>query len=207
MNPNMNTILRLDESHIIPSSIILGKAFQDNPSFIYRIPDASERKKKLKYLFEYTIRYGVLFGEVFSTSSNLEGIAGWIPFEKVYQTIEDQTRSGGKKIMSEFGMEYIKKEAKLQYFLDTLHKRHAPFPHLYLYPLGVNPQFQGKGHGGLLLKNMFEKVDQINLPIFLETDREKNVKFYEKHGFKVMEEAPIPNTEIPVWAMLRKIEQ
>lgn len=205
MNPKLNNLVRLDESQIIFTSIVLGRAFKDNPLSIYRVPDVSERVQKLKFLFEFAIRYGILFGKVYSTSPHLEGIAGWIPFEKVYQSTEDQIRSGGKKIVNEFGMEYIKKQYSLQKFLDTLHKRHAPFPHMYLYPLGVDPQFQGKGHGSLLLKAMFEKVDQTKMPIYLETDKEKNVSFYQKHQFKVMDKAPIPNTDIPVWTMLRKI--
>jgi len=205
MNPKLRNLFRLDESQIISTSIVLGRTFKDNPLSIYRIPDDSDRVQKLKFLFEFTIRYGVLFGEVYSTSPNLEGIAGWIPFEKVYQSTEDQIRSGGKKIVNEFGMEFIKKQYSLQKFLDILHNRNAPFPHLYLYPLGVDPRFQGKGYGSLLLKAMFEKVDQTGMPIYLETDKEKNVSFYQKHEFKVMEKISIPNTDIPVWAMLRKI--
>ena len=205
MNPKLNNLFRLDENQIISTSIILGRAFKDNPLSIYRIPDISERFKKLKFLFEFAIRYGVLFGEVYGTSPNLEGIAGWIPFEKVYQSTEDQIRSGGKKIVSEFGMDFIKKQYSLQKFLDAIHKRNASFPHLYLYALGVDPRFQSKGYGSYLLKAMFEKVDKTRIPIYLETDKEKNVSFYQKHEFELMEKAPIPNTDIPVWAMLRKI--
>ena len=43
--------------------------------FAFFIPDASERKNKSHYIFEFLIRYGVLYGEAYATSSNLEGVA------------------------------------------------------------------------------------------------------------------------------------
>ena len=40
---------------------------------------------------------------------------------------------------------------------------------------------------------------------YLETGTEENVRFYEKHGFKVVGEGRVPGLEWQVWAMLRNV--
>ena len=53
MMTNLNKYFRLTEDHIKHASKVLSRAFYDSPGFVYLIPDDSERKEKLKYVFEY----------------------------------------------------------------------------------------------------------------------------------------------------------
>ncbi len=204
MMTNLDRLFRLREDQVKHASEVLSRAFYNNPGFVYLIPDDSERKEKLKYVFEYVIRYDVLYGEVYSPSSDLEGFAGWIPFEYIYKTYETQIRSGGKKVVAKLGMEFYKRSKNLEEFTDLVHKRNAPFKHWYLAPLGVDPEFQGKGHAANLLKAMFARVKKENLPIYLETNTEKNVSIYEHYGFQILEDTTIPDTDVRLCAMLRK---
>lgn len=87
----------------------------------------------------------------------------------------------------------------------SVHKRHASFRHWVLQPLGVDPMFQGKGYGSTLLKAMFARIDQEHLSCYLDTQTEKNVSFYQHHGFKVVEEFTLPGTKFNNWAMLREV--
>jgi ribosomal protein S18 acetylase RimI-like enzyme len=89
-------------------------------------------------------------------------------------------------------------------FIDAAHKRLAPFEHWYLQAIGVDPLSQGKGYAGRLLRPMIARMDEERLPCYLETLVEKNVRLYEHFGFEVIEEAPIPRTNLTNWAMLRK---
>ncbi len=204
MMTNLNKYFRLTEDHVKHASKVLSRAFYDSPGFVYLIPDDSERKKKLKYVFEYVIRYDVLYGEVYSPTSDLEGIAGWIPYEYAYKTYERQIRSGGKKVVAKLGMEFYKRSKNLEDFTDLIHKRNAPFKHWYLAPLGVDPEFQGKGYAGDLLKAMFARVEQEHLPIYLETNTEKNISIYQHYGFQILEDTTIPDTNVRLCAMVRK---
>ncbi|MFX1428284.1 MAG: GNAT family N-acetyltransferase, partial [Promethearchaeota archaeon] len=172
---DLNKIFRLTEDQVKKASEVLSRAFYDNPWSIYIIPEDSERREKLKYVYEYVIRYDVLYGEVYSPSSGLEGIAGWIPFQYIYKTYEAQIRSGGKKVVEKLGVDFYKRSMKLEGFRELLHKRHAPFKHWYLDSIGVDPEFQGKGHASILLRAMFARVEKENLPIYLETSTEKNI--------------------------------
>ena len=38
---------------------------------------------------------------------------------------------------------------------------------------------------------------------YLETGVERNIRFYERHGFKVVGEGTVPGQGVQVWAMLR----
>jgi hypothetical protein len=41
------------------------------------------------------------------------------------------------------------------------------------------------------------------LPCYLETSTEKNVAFYSKRGFAVVNEGVVPGSDLHVWAMMR----
>ena len=77
-------------------------------------------------------------------------------------------------------------------------------PHYYLFMLGVCPAAQGKGIGGRLLADMLGRVDREGMTTYLETQNERNVRFYRKFGFEVAAEEPFPKLEgLRNWGMLR----
>jgi ribosomal protein S18 acetylase RimI-like enzyme len=74
----------------------------------------------------------------------------------------------------------------------------------YLWLLAVDPARQGRGIGGALLEPVLEGADASGLPCALETMTERNVRFYEKHGFGVVRQAPSPLGGPRCWAMRRE---
>ena len=70
--------------------------------------------------------------------------------------------------------------------------RHDPIEqHWHLGPVGVLPSHQGKGIGTKLLSRFCQEVDACLSPAYLETDTDKNVRFYERFGFGVLKESDI----------------
>jgi ribosomal protein S18 acetylase RimI-like enzyme len=70
--------------------------------------------------------------------------------------------------------------------------RHEPLnQHWHLGPIGVLPSYQGIGIGTMLMQRFCEEVDACKAEAYLETDVDKNVRFYEKFGFKVVSESEI----------------
>ena len=63
--------------------------------------------------------------------------------------------------------------------------------HWHLGPIGVMPAHQGSGIGSLLMERFCTEVDACMAKAYLETDSDKNVRFYEKFGFKVVSESEI----------------
>jgi ribosomal protein S18 acetylase RimI-like enzyme len=88
--------------------------------------------------------------------------------------------------------------------VENLHKKDAPKRHRYLMVLGVEPKRQGQGVGGALLQPGLELADRERVPCYLETAKEINVRFYEKHGFEVRRKIDLPRGGPPMWTMLRE---
>jgi len=70
--------------------------------------------------------------------------------------------------------------------------RHDPKnQHWHLGPVGVLPSHQGTGIGTKFLTRFCQEVDACSAPAYLETDTEKNVRFYEQFGFQVVGDSEI----------------
>jgi len=70
--------------------------------------------------------------------------------------------------------------------------RHDPLEqHWHLGPIGVRPTHQGSGIGSMLMERFCKEVDACLAKAYLETDLDKNVRFYEKFGFKIVSDFEI----------------
>ena len=200
---NSNSLVRLTKAQVKPVAEIMARAFQDYPLMAYFFPDESARKNKLPHVFQHMIRYGILYGEVYATSQNLEGVAVWLRSEKVHRTLWRNIRSSNWSVLFKGARRNISRERHFGDYAASMQKRHAPFPHLYLQIIGVDPVHQGKGYASVLLRAMFAKIDEERLPCYIMTQIEKNVSIYQHHGFRVMEESTFPGSDVITWAMLR----
>jgi ribosomal protein S18 acetylase RimI-like enzyme len=86
--------------------------------------------------------------------------------------------------------------------LIQIDAHHPKDPHWYLAVLGTDPDHQGNGIASALLQPVLEGCDRDEVPAYLETGTERNVAFYTRHGFKVMEEMRLPKGP-PMWLMWR----
>jgi len=59
--------------------------------------------------FKFRIKYGTLFGEVYATSPNIEGVAVWIPSEYVKMTCWRMILAGVIPLIRKFNLNTIKK--------------------------------------------------------------------------------------------------
>lgn len=81
---------------------------------------------------------------------------------------------------------------------------HPAARHSYLFVLGVEPAWQGRGIGAALLERFCERVDRAGAPGYLETDKASSVRLYERHGFGVEHEIEIAGLGgLRAWTMLR----
>jgi len=70
--------------------------------------------------------------------------------------------------------------------------RHDPlYQHWHLGPISVLPSHQGFGIGSELMQRFCKEVDTSLAKAYLETDLDRNVRFYKKFGFKIISESEI----------------
>ncbi|MEU0564361.1 GNAT family N-acetyltransferase [Nonomuraea sp. NPDC005983] len=86
--------------------------------------------------------------------------------------------------------------------LDETLAAHRPRePHWYLAQIGTVPERQGTGLGGALMRAGLARCD--SLPAYLESSKEANLPFYERHGFAMTEKFWLPDGP-PIWGMWRE---
>jgi GNAT superfamily N-acetyltransferase len=204
MGPDLNDLIRLDKSRLKPAAAMMARAFHDDPGSVYFFPDVSQRRNKLPYVFRLLIRYGLLYGEVYATSPNLEGVVVWLPSQKSYRTLWRNIRSGGLSLFFRVDWGAAAREYALGEYFESMRQRCAPAAYWYLLLLGVDPVYQGKGYASILLRAMLGRAAQEHLPCYLETLTEMDVSIYRHFGFEVVEEGVFPGTEVTVRAMLRE---
>ena len=78
-----------------------------------------------------------------------------------------------------------------------------PSPHWYLFIIGVDPNFKGKGYAGRLIKPMLSRIKREQLPCYLDTNNEENIGLYQHYGFKVLKKYQFPGINVINWSMLR----
>jgi ribosomal protein S18 acetylase RimI-like enzyme len=160
----------------------------------------------LSWLWEAIIHFCLLFGEVYTTPT-LKGVACW--------TAPGQANlNGWQMLRSGFAlpraiMRY--RPATRERFLTVLavmeRVRHEVMPknnYWYLWALGVEPDYQGQGIGGRLLQPVLEKANAAGLACYLETETERNVTLYRKHGFYVAREETIAWLDQKIWMLRRE---
>ena len=77
-------------------------------------------------------------------------------------------------------------------------------PHAYLWFLGVARRFQGQGVGSWLLRSATDRLDRSRRPAFLESQSERNVALYRRHGFQVISTHRARPDAPLVWSMWRE---
>ena len=87
---------------------------------------------------------------------------------------------------------------------ELVEGRHpAEPPHFYLFAIGVDPARQGGCRGSRLIREVLERCDRDGIPAYLENSKERNLPFYERHGFATRERVDLPDGGPPVWLMWR----
>jgi len=202
MSDDVNPIL-MDSALVKKAGELLGRAFQDDPVGSYHIPDPVKRARLSHYKYEMVVRIGLRYGEVYITSDKMEGLAVWLPSGKDVSWLR-MMEIGAWVLPLKFGLGFIRRMMKTNKHSSAVHYHVAPFPHLYLAILGVDPAYQGKGYAGNLLTPMLDRLDKQQMPCYLDTEKEENVPIYERFGFRVVDVSAHPGTDLKFWAMLRK---
>ncbi len=181
---------------------VCARAFFDYPMMVHYLPDERNRMPVLQWylgcMLNYTLRYGVV-----QATSDISGLACWLPPGKTRLTTWGLLRSGFFAMPRQFGQKQYKIAEKCDDYVNQVHKALLPGPHWYLWSLTVDPPCQGKGTGSLLTRAGLERIDHDGLPCYLETHLEKNVGYYQRFGFDLERVDKVPGENLPFWAMVR----
>ena len=178
--------------------IVLARAFQDDPVMACIFPDEADRRERLPPLFETWMEHIHLPHDECWTTDDRAGAALWDP-PGTWRIRFIAQLSLAPRIVRVFGTRLF---VALQ-LLDALQARHPNAPHAYLALLGADPVKQGQGIGTQLMAPMLARCDRDALPAYLESSNEKNLPFYRRHGFELLDTYDTP-VGPRVWLMWRE---
>ena len=114
-----------------------------------------------------------------------------------YQGCHDENASPSREPIKDALNEtsLIDTDSRIAYWLDVWDEHDPPQRHQHLGPVGVLPEYQGRGVGSSMMEMFCEEVDAISEPAYLETDKLVNVGFYEKFGFRLTGETILFDVE------------
>ena len=198
----VESIQDLSDQRLVGSERLMARAFFDDPLFRHVLPGAETRQKQLPGLFRLNLRYGCMFGELFSLPG--QGLAIWLPPGKNRITVRRALQAGMWLAPIRIGLRAVMSLARLNTTSEQLHAQFAPDLHWYLFLLGVDPDSQGQGLGAELIKPMLARADATRMPCYLETNNPSAVRFYQKHGFEVVSERQTTSAGLILWSMRRE---
>jgi hypothetical protein len=179
---------------------VLGRAFQDEPNFIYVLPEERSRGEVLPSFFLGAIRVAQRYGQI-DTTPMIDAGALWIcPGREL--TFSEIVRAGTSAIALKLGWQTFKRCMKLSRSVSEIHGRLASEPHWYLLTLGAEPSQQGPSIAGALLEPGLSRADSDGLLCYLETFQEAELPFYKGLGFRIAGAGCIPGGPC-FWAMIR----
>ena len=198
----MSAITSLQRGSIDRAAVTLERALSPDPMFTWLFPDPVTRPAALQRFLRVPLEYGLRYGRV-TTSHEGKAVCVWLP-PGPRITIPRMIRSGMLGVPFRTGFGPFFKFMAANEIMDKIHKARVPEPHSYLMLVGVNPELQGQGAGSAIVREGLALADRESQPCYLDTSERRNLAFYERLGFVVLEEATLANGGPKAWAMRRE---
>jgi len=193
-------VRELRPEDLVEAIAIIARGMRDNPLHVSALGyDTRTRAHRLERMFALALpmifKKGVLLGAF--DGARMVGVAGMVPPGRCQPTfIENLTLL--PRMIPAIGFSASTRAGR---WLTTWGKHDLAEPHWHLGPVAVDAPLQGRGIGTALMEEYCARLDHLGAVGYLETDKAKNVTFYEKFGFQTVAEAPV--LETPNWFMRR----
>lgn len=178
---------------------MLARAFLDDPVASWAWPADDLRLRALER-FQATRMRQLAPGEEVWTTDDLTSAALWAPPGRWHSTLRETAA-----LVPAFAPPRLLWRLPLVALgwekLERSHPRGTP--HFYLAVLGTEPDAQGRGLGSAVLGPVLERCDEDRVAAYLESSKERNVDFYSRHGFRVLEQIRLLGGP-PMWKMWRE---
>jgi len=187
-------------------ALALYEALIPDPFYIELLRDipGGEQKKQeilMRYM-DYSMKEGEEYGRLTITGDPAYGAAIW---SQPLNPAADKEKSLLKK---DFITTYIGEPALRAYstIVSFMSAQLDPilYDAWYLSIAGIKPSHQGRGLGVNLLMEMLNETDKNGISTYLETFTPRNIRFYERVGYKIAKEVSEPVTGGPYWIMIRE---
>lgn len=177
----------------------LAAAFATDPVFTWIEPDPTARRAVLPAFFgafaDAYARHDAT--DVARIDGAAVGGALWAP--PGVEAVHPDDADGLEGALAQMAPAAVE---RVDAYMEAFAPVHPETPAWYLTFMGVDPAQQCRGAGSTLLRAVLDGCDQRGEPAYVEPTSAHNRALYERHGFRVLQEVPLPDGPV-VHAMWR----
>jgi GNAT superfamily N-acetyltransferase len=176
MNDQKLSVERLDCAASDSVAEILAAAYTDDPVHIWAMPREATRLSDAVLFFKLYFKLMPLCDQQFLVTSDRSAAA-------IIYLIRQSNSPDCK------GMRYfpplIGKLSKMNEYLQWIEGFRPKADHYYIEFIGCLPDKRSQGIGSFFLKNILEKTDRENIPVWTWSSNPLNLSFYRRLGFEI----------------------
>ena len=189
----------LDASEIEEVLGVLARGMRDNPLHVAAFGDDPERRLRSFHKLmsaAFTVKDFSHTLVARREDGAIVGVCGMMP-------PGDCTPNFGQRLQLLPTLLYISPRAagRAMRWMGVWEKHDAEERHWHLGPLAIDAYAQGRGVGSRLMQVFCAQMDAAREDAYLETDKQINVRFYERFGFEVVGKQNVLG--VPNWFMRR----
>jgi GNAT superfamily N-acetyltransferase len=169
---------------------VLGRGMRDNPLHVRAFgPRPDRREHALTRMFEAVLRLygrkGAILGAF--SSGKLVGVCAMVQPQRCQPTVGEKLQI----LPALVGGSGIAATARVLRWAADWASHDPEQAHWHVGPVAVERDLQGNGIGSALLRAICDRIDSTQSLAYLETDKEENVRFYQRFGFCLSAQAPV----------------
>src|ERR1700681_1875649 len=155
--------------------------------------DLAARKHALSRYFHYSLEEAGRTGRRVVAAEPRLGAAAWLlPRSPEVDAAESSAKA--EHLTAALGSQGMENYYRMVGHMAPLAARVVPGDAWYLSIIGILPSAQGRGLGATLLEGTLAEASQANATCYLETFTPRNLRFYERLGFRRVAEHLEPTT-------------
>lgn len=183
-------------------ALTLADAFRDDPQFQWFLRRDGRQGRALLEFFGWILRSMTFPNGQIWMSEGGEVVACWFR----PGALPPPSRGLGQlallpMMLGVSGWSRLPRAAAMANLMERSHP-HEP-AHWYLQFIGVAAENRGQGLGTILLEHTLRAIDAEAAPAYLENSNERNLRLYERLGFRVMDIVRARSDAPPMWLMWR----
>jgi ribosomal protein S18 acetylase RimI-like enzyme len=190
-------LLRAAPSDVPALAAVLARAFAADPMVRWPFGPVDDLSDRIEAMFEIVDRAYAAEGWIHAAAGGL-GVMSLLPPGSGAREHEI-----GQAVASAIGALMADDGARYERLWAWVDATLPPDPRWLLDQLAVDPTAQRQGIGGAMLRHAIGLAEADGLALVLETAAPKNVRWYERFGFRVTVAADAPGGGPHIWYMAR----
>jgi GNAT superfamily N-acetyltransferase len=159
---------------------LLAECIDTNKSVNWIVKQDADRKQRIRHLIDYSFDACIDLEQIYLTDDQNGVIISSMSDDKL--PFLEEAYLTARFVIKVTGVEGIAKALRREDYINSFHPQDHEF--IYIWFMAVDKTQQGKGIGSKMLKEIIDKSDKENMPIYLETSEDRTLNFYLKHGFE-----------------------